>query len=243
MDSTKRHTLFRNMKLGRCRRCKQKHVPFVVLSTTEIPAGLETAGTPQYIQSCVTVDKSDQDTRENGANSISRKMPFIELRLYNQLLVKLYSMNYNAVFGISVEMEIGGSLLVGVITGSAVYIPGLPEPGPVIIKSPFQSSGVINDNYVNVTVSLQMASHPERPRHAPEAPCRRHPGVSRAAAGEAASPASSPPRERAAEGAVSHSAESAQLHRVLALGRAPSSGRRRARRQRRRDGSSPRGAS
>ena len=241
VDSTKRHTLFRNMKLGRCRRCKQKHVPFVVLSTTEIPAGLETAGTPQYIQSCVTVDKSDQDTRENGANSISRKMPFIELRLYNQLLVKLYSMNYNAVFGISVEMEIGGSLLVGVITGSAVYIPGLPEPGPVIIKSPFQSSGVVNDNYVNVTVSVARKSHPERPGDAPEAARRRHPGVSRAPAGEAAHAAETPPRERAAEGAVGGAAEPAQSHRVHSLGRAPSSGRRRASCQRRRNGSSPRG--
>lgn len=80
-------------------------------------------------------------------------MPFIELRLYNQLLVKLYSLHCNAVFGISVEMEIGGSLLVGVITGTAVYVPGLPEPGPVSIKSPFPPSMSISpDNYKRVTV-------------------------------------------------------------------------------------------
>ena len=143
------------MTLGLCRRCNQKRVPFVVLSTSEIPSGLETVGTPQFIQACVTVDKSDQDTRENGANSISRKMPFIELRLYNQLLVKLYSLHCNAVFGISVEMEIGGSLLVGVITGTAVYVPGLPEPGPVSIKSPFPPSMSISpDNYKRVTVLM-----------------------------------------------------------------------------------------
>lgn len=46
------------------------------------------------------------DTKENGANKISKRMPFIELRLYNQLLVKLHSLRCNAVFGISVEMEV-----------------------------------------------------------------------------------------------------------------------------------------
>lgn len=78
----------------------------MVLSTSEIPSNLETVGTPVFIQSCVSEIKEDLDTRENGANKISKRMPFIELRLYNQLLVKLNSLRCNAVFGISVEMEV-----------------------------------------------------------------------------------------------------------------------------------------
>lgn len=78
----------------------------MVLSTTEIPAGLETVGDPIYIQSCVSEMKSEYDTRENDANNISGRMPFIELRLYNQLIAKMNALNCNAVFGIQVEMEV-----------------------------------------------------------------------------------------------------------------------------------------
>ena len=79
-------------------------------------------------------------------------MPFLELRLYNQLLVKLSSLHCNAVFGISVEMEIGGSLLAGVITGTAVYIPGLPDPETVTIGSPFKNINGIMDSYKRINV-------------------------------------------------------------------------------------------
>lgn len=40
-------------------------------------------------------------------------------------------------------------MLVATITGTAVYIPGLPEPGPVSIKSPFPPS--VNETLVNYT--------------------------------------------------------------------------------------------
>ena len=50
--------------------------------------------------------KSEYDTRENDANNISGRMPFIELRLYNQLIAKMNALNCNAVFGIQVEMEV-----------------------------------------------------------------------------------------------------------------------------------------
>ena len=83
-----------------------------MLATTEIPAGLETVGDPVYIQSCVSEMKSEYDTRENDANSISGRMPFIELRLYNQLIAKMNALNCNAVFGIQVEMEVCGVVAV-----------------------------------------------------------------------------------------------------------------------------------
>ena len=106
-----------------------------------------------FIQSCVTAKKTDLDTRENGANIVSGRLPFVEVRLYNQLLVKLQSLRCNAVFGLAVEMEVSGSLLVATITGTAVYIPGLPEPGSVSIRSPFPPSvGESLENYVHVTV-------------------------------------------------------------------------------------------
>ena len=86
-----------------------------MLATTEIPAGLETVGDPVYVQSCVSEMKSEYDTRENDANNISGRMPFIELRLYNQLIAKMNALNCNAVFGIQVEMEVCGVVVVVVI--------------------------------------------------------------------------------------------------------------------------------
>ena len=59
-----------------------------------------------FIQSCVAEEKNDKDTRENSAKTISQTLPFIEVNLYNQLLLKLQSMRCNAVFGLSVEMEV-----------------------------------------------------------------------------------------------------------------------------------------
>lgn len=197
--------------------------------------------------------KSEYDTRENDANNISGRMPFIELRLYNQLIAKMNALNCNAVFGIQVEMEvsccaglqfmlfillishyshshiithithftsshhftsltshhitthplqIGGSLLVGVITGSAVYIPGLPAPGILRIKSPFRDFNS-SSSYAQVSVPSFPLSHAtEQPRLAPGTPRRRarpHPkeagsGLARGlreaeeAGGEAATP-------------------------------------------------------
>ena len=59
-----------------------------------------------FIQSCVAEEQNDKDTRENSAKTISQTLPFIEVNLYNQLLLKLQSMHCNAVFGLSVEMEV-----------------------------------------------------------------------------------------------------------------------------------------
>lgn len=169
IDPTKYHTLFRDMQLSICSRCGKGYVPSVfstlsphiqfVLATSEIPVGLETVGDPVFIQSCVTERKTDLDTRENGANQISRLLPFVEVRLYNQLLVKLQSLRCNAVFGLSVEMEIGGSLLAATVTGTAVYIPGLPEPGSVSIRSPFPpTKNESCENYEHVTVGVSAKS-------------------------------------------------------------------------------------
>ena len=99
-------------------------------------------------------------------------------------------------------LQIGGSLLVGVITGSAVYIPGLPAPGILRIKSPFRDFNS-SSSYAQVSVPSFPLSHAtEQSRLAPGAPRRRaraHPkeagsGLARGlreaeeAGGEAATP-------------------------------------------------------
>lgn len=93
----------------------------------------------------------DQDTRENGANTISRMMPFLEQRLYSQLTTKMLALHCNAVFGISIEMEVGGTLLAGVITGTAVNIPGLTKMHSIEITDPF-AQGCMETRYAQINV-------------------------------------------------------------------------------------------
>ena len=134
--------------------CKCGHrVPFYVFSTSEIPPSLRICGSPRFVQACVIEKKLDQDTRENGANTISRMLPFLEQRLYSQLTTKMLALHCNAVFGISIEMEVGGTLLAGVITGTAVNIPGLTKMHSIETDGPF-SHGCMEKGYVQINVRM-----------------------------------------------------------------------------------------
>lgn len=134
--------------------CKCGHrAPLYVFSTAEIPPSLITCGSPRFVQACVVEKKLDQDTRENGANTINRMLPFLEQRLYSQLTTKMLALHCNAVFGISIEMEVGGTLLAGVITGTAVNIPGLTQMHSIEIAGPF-SHGCMENGYVQINVGI-----------------------------------------------------------------------------------------
>ena len=140
------------MQFSKCKICGHR-VPSYIFSTSEIPHSLDTYGYPRFIQACVIENKKDQDTRENGANTISRKLPFLEQRLYSQLTTKMLALHCNAVFGISIEMEVGGSLLAGVITGTAVHLAGLPTMHSIEIAGPF-SKELMEKGYTQINVRI-----------------------------------------------------------------------------------------
>ena len=65
----------------------------------------------------------------------------------------MLALHCNAVFGISIEMEVGGTLLAGVITGTAVNIPGLTKMHSIETDGPF-SHGCMEKGYVQINVRM-----------------------------------------------------------------------------------------
>jgi hypothetical protein len=51
-----------------------------------------------------------------------------------QLIVKMKVLGVNAVFAFDSQIQVGGSLIVGVITGTGLYLPALPPPPTLRIE-------------------------------------------------------------------------------------------------------------
>ncbi|KAJ2000713.1 hypothetical protein GGI04_004043, partial [Coemansia thaxteri] len=71
---------------------------------------------------------------EAYAAHISDALPFIHYDLHRQLLYKLSVHGMNAIFGLKYQFSIGEDMVIAVATGTAVYVTGLPTPGPLHIK-------------------------------------------------------------------------------------------------------------
>ncbi|KAJ2747595.1 hypothetical protein GGI20_000420 [Coemansia sp. BCRC 34301] len=71
---------------------------------------------------------------EAYAAHISDALPFVHYDLHRQLLYKLSVHGMNAIFGLKYQFSIGEDLIIVVATGTAVYVTGLPTPGPLHIK-------------------------------------------------------------------------------------------------------------
>ena len=120
------------LDLSRCHRligcsCGRKWVPEILLSTVEPSPGLPVVGHGTLIQSrvCRQIKSSTGDA---NATIVSEALPFLEYDLYRQLLVRMKVLGVNAVFRLDTQVQIGNSMIVGVITGTAMYLPALPMP-------------------------------------------------------------------------------------------------------------------
>ncbi|KAJ2376737.1 hypothetical protein IW150_001803 [Coemansia sp. RSA 2607] len=85
------------------------------------------------------------DARLSGeayAAHISEALPFIHYDVHRQLLYKLSVHGMNAVFGLKYQFSVGADMIIAVATGTAVYVTGLPTPGPLHIK---RNIGVVDD--------------------------------------------------------------------------------------------------
>lgn len=99
----------------------------MILSTSEIPQGVAVVGSGEFIQARIVLPRK-HGVGKKAANSISSNLPFLEYELHRQLTIKLGIMGMNAVFGLNYELEVGMNSLIGVATGTAVYLRALPPP-------------------------------------------------------------------------------------------------------------------
>jgi len=78
------------------------------------------------IESRVCRAKKRCATQEQSAQAVSESLPFLEYELHRQLVYKLRVMGMNAAFSVELQLQIGENLIVGIATGTAVYLPSLP---------------------------------------------------------------------------------------------------------------------
>ena len=59
---------------------------------------------------------------ENNATAVSEAIPFLEYDVHRQLMNKLKIRGMNAVFGLSMQLQVGETLIVGLATAFAVHL-------------------------------------------------------------------------------------------------------------------------
>ena len=123
------------VKLTRCGVCGRGKVADILLSTVEPPPELEVVGQGGLIQARVLRAKKDLKG-ENDAREVSDALPFLEYEIHRQLVNKLKVKGMNAIFGLTVSLSLADRMLVGLATGTAVFLPSLPPPSlPKVLDS------------------------------------------------------------------------------------------------------------
>ncbi|XP_068082905.1 C2 domain-containing protein 5 [Anabrus simplex] len=111
----------------KCAVCRRGKVPDVLFTTIELPEGVPTVGCGSFLQAYVCRPKRDC-RGELNAKEISDGLPFLEYELHRMLNYKLKMKGMNAIFGLKVQVSIGERMMVGLATGTAVFLSPLPSP-------------------------------------------------------------------------------------------------------------------
>ncbi|KAH1023117.1 hypothetical protein HUJ04_012388 [Dendroctonus ponderosae] len=132
-------------KVTKCPMCLKAKVPEVIIATIEPPESLPTIGKGCFIESHVS--RPLKDLRgEAIAKEISDGLPFLEYELHRLLVNKLKIKGMNAIFSLKIRITVGEKLLVGVATGTAVYLSCLPTPDlPVLVTGKDSDGKVVAD--------------------------------------------------------------------------------------------------
>ncbi|XP_052271042.1 C2 domain-containing protein 5-like isoform X2 [Dreissena polymorpha] len=115
------------INLTQCACCRRRYVPDLLFTTINRPPEIHTVGHGAFIQARVCRPKGDGKTEVN-AKEISDILPFMEYELHNQLVVKLKIRSMNCLFGLKMQFVVGESMLIGIATGTGVFLSPLPAP-------------------------------------------------------------------------------------------------------------------
>lgn len=111
----------------KCSSCRSGKVPDVLIATIEVPDGAPSIGRGCFLQSFVS--RPLKDLRgESNAKEISDGLPFLEYELHRLMINKLKIKGMNAIFGLKIRISIGEKMLVGIATGTAMFLSPLPAP-------------------------------------------------------------------------------------------------------------------
>uniref|UniRef100_A0A1Y1LMR1 Uncharacterized protein n=1 Tax=Photinus pyralis TaxID=7054 RepID=A0A1Y1LMR1_PHOPY len=102
-------------------------VPDVLMATIEIPESVPSVGRGCFVQAYVCRPLKDLRSELN-AKDISDGLPFLEYELHRILVNKIRIKGMNAVFGLRIRISVGTKMLVGIATGTAMFLLPLPSP-------------------------------------------------------------------------------------------------------------------
>ncbi|KAJ8923546.1 hypothetical protein NQ315_010124 [Exocentrus adspersus] len=112
---------------AKCVLCHKGKVPEILIATIEPPEGIPSTGKGCFIDSYICRPLKDAKG-ESIAKEISDGLPFLEYELHRLLINKLKIKGMNAIFGLKFRMSIGERMIIGIATGTAVFLSSLPSP-------------------------------------------------------------------------------------------------------------------
>ncbi|KAK5639386.1 hypothetical protein RI129_011878 [Pyrocoelia pectoralis] len=112
---------------SKCAFCRFGKVPEVLMATIEIPESVPIVGRGCFVQAYVCRPLKDLRSELN-AKDISDGLPFLEYELHRILVNKIRIKGMNSVFGLRIRISVGTKMLVGIATGTAVFLSPLPSP-------------------------------------------------------------------------------------------------------------------
>ncbi|XP_065055767.1 C2 domain-containing protein 5-like isoform X2 [Rhopilema esculentum] len=122
-----------SVNVSKCMICRQGKVPDVIFATIEPPSEVHITGNGSLLQARVYRTKK-REKDEVNADNVSQILPFLEYELHRQMLNKLKVKGLNAIFGLKMQVSVGENLIIGLMTGTAVYLTALPPP-PLFLVS------------------------------------------------------------------------------------------------------------
>ncbi|KAK9890127.1 hypothetical protein WA026_008936 [Henosepilachna vigintioctopunctata] len=111
---------FRSTAL-KCCLCRVGKVPEVLITTIDATDGIPILGRGCLVQA--SVQRTLKDLKgEYNAKQISDGLPFLEYELHRILASKLKIKGMNAIFNLKIRISIGEKMLIGVATGTAMFL-------------------------------------------------------------------------------------------------------------------------
>ncbi|XP_046644781.1 C2 domain-containing protein 5-like isoform X3 [Daphnia pulicaria] len=150
------------IKLSRCALCRKGKVPDVLIATIEPPTGMNVTGRGCLIQARLCRPKRAESRGDQQAKEVSDGLPFLEYELHRQLINKLRTKGMNSIFHLKVQVSIGERYVVGVATGTALFLSALPTPSLPTPSNPSISSKQSKRGRINKLLIEAHATSQER---------------------------------------------------------------------------------
>eukprot|EP01080_Neovahlkampfia_damariscottae_P012301 gene12301-5884_t len=156
------------MDLKKCRSCKKKEVPEVIISTIEIPKELQFSKV-MSLESRIMRSKKNKNGELN-ATQVSDILPFMENDLNKQLLYKMKIYGLNGAFNLKYDISVGNLFIVATASVTACLLAPLPTPHPLNFSRTLEVIDEEDHEMVKTQQTIQSLSEFHKNLNSPSSP-------------------------------------------------------------------------